>query len=150
MAVPYSRRTSCPIGGAPAGVTVAVVSTDNVFEGAEIAAGYATARPPVHPLIIDKVSEHLRLTDRLEQALDVGCGAGQSTRALLPLARRCTGLDPVEGMIQQATTVGSTARFVIARAEQLPVRSRSIELLTAGGSLDYADLDRFLPKPNGF
>jgi SAM-dependent methyltransferase len=125
---------------------LSVMAVENVFDSAETAAGYARARPPVHPPIIDKVSAHLRFTEPVATALDVGCGAGLSTRALLPIARNCVGIDPTPAMIQAATTVVPAACFLTGEAERLPIRSGSIELLTAGGSLNYVDLGLFFAE----
>ena len=61
-----------------------------------MAAGYATARPPVHPEVIVLVREDLQVTTPLDRGLDVGCGAGLSTKALQLIARNCVGIDPSE------------------------------------------------------
>jgi SAM-dependent methyltransferase len=118
----------------------------DLFGSPAMAAGYATSRPPVHPRIIERVAERLRLTDRVERALDVGCGAGLSTRPLQQIARRCFGIEPVEAMLQWAAKTAPEASFAVGRAEALPVRSQSINILTAAGSLNYADLNLFFPE----
>ncbi len=112
-----------------------------MFAGAEIALGYASARPPVHPLVIDKIATHLGLSSPIELAVDIGCGAGLSTSALVRIARRCIGFDPAVAMVRQAAVVAPQARVFVGRAEALPLKSRSVDLLTAAGSLNYADLD---------
>ena len=38
------------------------------------------------------------------------------------------------------------ASFLVGSAEALPFRSRSMDLVTAAGSLNWVDLDRFLPE----
>ncbi len=53
---------------------------------------------------------------RRRRAVDIGCGAGLRTAALAPYARHCIGMDP------------------------------AIDLLSAAGSLNYANLDRFFPE----
>jgi SAM-dependent methyltransferase len=100
----------------------------------------------VHPRVVERVRSHLRLERPLGRALDVGCGAGLSTRALGRLARHCTGVDPVAAMVRLGPEVAPEARFCVGRAEQLPARSGSIDLIGAAGSLNYADLDRFFPE----
>ena len=106
------------------------------FSDAAMAAGYATARPPVHPSVIGLLRAWRRGA-RVRIAADVGCGAGLSTRALLAIADRCVGFDPSEPMIRAARRVSPGARFVIASAEAMPLASGTIELLTAAGSLNY-------------
>jgi ubiquinone/menaquinone biosynthesis C-methylase UbiE len=106
--------------------------------------GYARARPPVHPYVVSRIRE--RLSNRVARALDVGCGAGLSTAPLTDLAEVCVGFDPFEPMVRQAKQTAPTASFVQAAAERLPYRDQSFDLITAAGSLNYADLDRFFPE----
>ena len=108
-----------------------------------LAAGYARSRPAVHPRVVDRVRRHLKLETPLPRGLDVGCGAGLSTRALGSIARHCVGVDPVAAMVALGDRVAPAARFCLGRAEQLPVRSGSVDLMSAAGSLNYTDLPRF-------
>jgi SAM-dependent methyltransferase len=113
----------------------------NPFSDAAVAAGYATARPLVHPRVIARLREWRRGAG-VEIAADIGCGAGASTRALLDIADRCLGFDPSESMIRAARCASSGAQFVVASAEAMPLASQTVELLTAAGSLNYVrDLD---------
>jgi ubiquinone/menaquinone biosynthesis C-methylase UbiE len=111
-----------------------------------LAAGYATARPPVHPLVIGMAARLLDLEDRVDLAIDIGCGSGLSTRPLDLLARRRVGLEPAESMLRWAGQVCPGASFVAGRAEQMPFRDRSANLLAAAGSLNYADVEAFFPE----
>ena len=120
-------------------------STD-VYQSTRLARGYAYDRPPVHPAIIAKLREHLQLTEPLARALDIGCGAGLSTAALETVAASVVGIEPVAPMLQFRAAVTTTAHFAVARAEQLPFAAQSFDLLTAAGSLNYADLSLFLPE----
>ena len=114
----------------------------SVYDSERLAAAYAFDRPPVHPQILRSA----RLAGRADQALDVGCGAGLSTAALAPLARRVTGLEPVPAMLAHRRTVAPHARFVIGQAERLPFAAGSFDLVTAAGSLNYADLPSALAE----
>ncbi len=111
-----------------------------------MAAGYAQARPAVHPHIISRVMSHLRIKVPVKRALDVGCGSGLSTKELAVIAQRSYGIDPVAAMVQQAGMVVPKASFVVGIAEALPFASASMNLITAAGSLNYADLTRFFPE----
>ena len=111
-----------------------------------MAAGYAQARPPVHPHVISRVVSHLRIKSRVKRALDVGCGSGLSTRELEAVAQKTYGIDPVSAMVQQAGVVAPKALFVVGVAENLPFASATMNLITAAGSLNYADLSRFFPE----
>ena len=121
------------------------MSADDVYESARMAVGYAFSRPPVHPRIIERICEDLRMRSPVARALEIGCGAGRSTAALEPLARRVVGLDPARGMLAHRRAVAPAASFVIGRAEQLPFAARSFDIVTAAGALNYVDLGLFLP-----
>jgi SAM-dependent methyltransferase len=118
----------------------------NPFGTSEMAAGYATSRPAVHPRVMEQVYEQLGRPGPFERALDVGCGAGVSTRALAGFARRRVGLEPFEAMLKRAPAIAPLAGFVAGAAETLPFRDRAFDLITAAGSLNYANLDRFFPE----
>jgi SAM-dependent methyltransferase len=108
----------------------------NVYDSERVAAAYAFDRPPVHPLILRSA----RLERRAGRALDVGCGAGLSTAALAPLAEHAIGLEPAPAMLAHSRAVAPQARFVIGAAERLPFGAGTFDLVTAAGSLNYADL----------
>jgi SAM-dependent methyltransferase len=118
----------------------------DLFGSPQMAAGYATWRPPVHPKIVDRIRDHLGLTEPVNRALDVGCGAGLSTKPLQQIARQCLGLEPVAAMTPWAVKTAPEAAFLVGRAEDLPLQSRSVDIITAAGSLNYTDLDRFFPE----
>ncbi len=123
-----------------------MAATSDVYQSARLARGYAYDRPPVHREIIAKLRDHLQLTERLPRALDIGCGAGLSTAALEAVAVSVFGIEPVAPMLQYRAVVTTKAHFAVARAEQLPFAAQSFDLLTAAGSLNYADLALFLPE----
>jgi SAM-dependent methyltransferase len=108
----------------------------SVYDSDRLAAAYAFSRPPVH----ERILPHARLDRRAEHALDIGCGAGLSTAALVPLARRVTGLEPAPTMLAYGRTVSPAAAFVVGAAETLPFPAGTFDLVAAAGSLNYADL----------
>jgi ubiquinone/menaquinone biosynthesis C-methylase UbiE len=118
-----------------------------VYAAEWLADGYTTSRPPVHSHILDRVAS-LGAVDPMALALDLGCGAGLSTIALQRrgIAHRVLGADPSQAMIRSARRHVEGASFVLAAAEALPVRSGSVGLLTAAGSLDYADIPAFFSE----
>jgi SAM-dependent methyltransferase len=117
----------------------------SLFADPRMAVGYASARPPVHQRVIDRARAWLGAS-RMGRAADVGCGAGLSTEPLIALADQCVGFDPAEAMVALARRRVPRARFVAGTAEAMPLASASVDLLTAAGSLNYADLDRFFPE----
>jgi len=108
----------------------------SVYDSERLAAAYAFDRPSVHPEFVRSAA----LSRQAGRALDVGCGAGLSTAALVPLARHVVGLEPVPAMLAHRRTVAPQAVFVIAEAERLPFAGASFDLIAAAGSLNYADL----------
>lgn len=119
----------------------------NPFDTGAMGAGYARSRPPVHPHIVRMIVESRNTGGELpRRALDVGCGAGLSTKALEGHARQRIGLEPAESMLGWTGEVAPGADFVVGTAEALPIESGSIDLMTAAGSLNYVNLDRFLPE----
>jgi SAM-dependent methyltransferase len=118
----------------------------NPFATQDLAAGYALARPAVHPLVIDRVARRLRPDPAATRVLDIGCGAGLSTTPLLGLARCVVGLEPAAVMLAHAAALVPGARFVVGTAEAMPFRPERFTLLTAAGSLNYAPLDRVFPE----
>jgi ubiquinone/menaquinone biosynthesis C-methylase UbiE len=107
-----------------------------------MAAGYARSRPPVHRRVLELALDRLGRTSTFRAALDIGCGAGVSTQALVGLAQRCIGLEPNVSMLRLA----AGAEFVAGAAEAIPLRHGSVDLITAAGSLNYADVERFFDE----
>jgi SAM-dependent methyltransferase len=114
----------------------------SVYDSERLAAAYASDRPLVHGQILRSA----RLSRQAGRALDVGCGAGLSTAALMPLARQVIGLEPVAAMLAHRRAVAPRARFVMGQAERLPFAARSFGLVAAAGSLNYAHLPSALAE----
>jgi SAM-dependent methyltransferase len=116
-----------------------------MYNSARLASGYAFSRPPVHPLVIERIVAHRILrARRITRALDVGCGAGRSTAALIPVAHTVVGVEPAAAMLAHRRAVAPGASFVVGRAEELPFANASFDLVTAAGSLNYTDRSRSL------
>lgn len=118
----------------------------SIYNSSRLAAGYAFRRPPVHRSIVRQIAIHSSVPATIGRALDVGCGAGLSTAALEPLARTVIGLEPVAGMLAHRRNVAPRALFLVGQAETLPFPDGTFDLLTAAGSVNYADLGLFLPE----
>lgn len=118
----------------------------NPFGTEDMAAGYATSRPAVHPRVIERVYGQLGRTEPFQLALDIGCGAGVSTKALTGFARERVGLEPMEAMLKWASRLVPGAGFVVGTAEAIPLRDHCADLITAAGSLNYANLELFSPE----
>ncbi|RMG21230.1 MAG: class I SAM-dependent methyltransferase [Bacteroidetes bacterium] len=95
---------------------------------------YAAYRPPLHAMILKNC-----LQDKApyRKGLDIGCGTGHSTMALLNYCRQLVGLDPSPDMIQNAQT-HPRIQYVLAHAGQTGLAENSFDLITFVGSLFYA------------
>ena len=94
---------------------------------------------------------HQLLADRPVTGLDTGCGTGRYTRLLrtvLPDRSRLIASDVSAAMLAQlkAGNHGHTVGVVplLAAAEQLPLRTASLDLITAFNCVHHFDLGRFL------
>ncbi|KAJ9144279.1 methyltransferase domain-containing protein [Pleurostoma richardsiae] len=134
----------------------------------EQGAAYAQNRRGYHPNLYKLVVNHHTSTGgQLDTILDVGCGPGIATRALAPHFAHAIGLDPSEGMIVTArslggqTSGGEPIRFEVSSAEELgsqldpPVHDSSVDLIVAATAAHWFDMSRFWPsaarvlKPGG-
>ena len=91
------------------------------------------------------------LPDRPVTGLDIGCGTGRYTRllrALLPDGSRLAASDVSAAMLAQlkAGNHGHAGGVVplLAAAEQLPLRTASLDVVTAFNCVHHFDLGRFL------
>jgi SAM-dependent methyltransferase len=78
--------------------------------------------------------------------LDLGAGTGKLTEQLAALGHRVVAADPLPAMLAKLTARVPGAAPVGATAERIPLRGRSVEVVTAGQSFHWFDLDRALPE----
>lgn len=115
----------------------------NYFDSPAVAARYAAARPRGHERILTLLKLYLERELPVARALDVGCGAGASTVALLPFARQVIGLDSSSFMLAQAPRpAGVTYRKGFAEA--LPFGTSEFDLVTVASAYHWFDHDCFL------
>ncbi len=91
---------------------------------------YSAYRPPLHALILSKILKGRHF----KTALDVGCGVGTSSLALVPYAKTVIGYDPSQAMIEKATP--HPAITYTSLVDELP---SSCDLVCFFGSLEYID-----------
>lgn len=115
------------------------------FDDRQAASQYERSRPFFHPPVIERIRSFLKLDGPVDRALDIGCGTGQSTRALRALATRVVGVDRSHPMLSEAARQAGLA-FVAARSEQLPFVSRSVDLVTVALAFHWFQQDRFLQE----
>lgn len=124
-----------------------------LFDYKRIAEGYAKDRPYLHGKVMKKLVERLNLTENYENGLDIGCGAGLSTRALGEICNHVTGTDISEEMIQAATALQEEEKYTfrISRAEDIfenadALGEAAYDIITAAGVMNWVDETEFLPS----
>ncbi|MFD7164631.1 class I SAM-dependent methyltransferase [Streptomyces violascens] len=115
---------------------------DSLFLGT--AAYYRRGRLPYAPGLAAVLATVLGLDGR-GRLIDVGCGPGTLALSLGPLFREVVGVDPDSGMIAEATRqaavcgMGTKARWVRARAEELPAGLGTFRVASFGQSFHWMD-----------
>lgn len=118
---------------------------DTLFEGS--AAYYRRGRLPYAPGLADLLAGVLR-PDGRGRLLDVGCGPGILALDLAHLFEEVVGVDPDRGMIAEAGRearrrgAAGKARWVRARAEELPAGLGRFGVATFGQSFHWMDRER--------
>ncbi len=115
----------------------------NFFAHATAAERYAAARPYFHPKAVQVLLEVTKQT-RFSSALDVACGTGMGTRALLEVCDAVTGCDLSPEMLAHARATVPHATFLEAPAEALPLPDSSVALVTTFLAFHWFDQARFL------
>ncbi|KAK3301742.1 S-adenosyl-L-methionine-dependent methyltransferase [Chaetomium strumarium] len=132
-------------------------------------ASYAQHRLDYHPRLYQLVLDHHNATGgRLDTLLDVGCGPGTAVRTLAPHFAHALGIDPSEGMIATARSLGGYCcsgsgstpekkepiRFEVSTVEELEmgisrdgtgIQEGSVDLLVAATAAHWFDMSVFWP-----
>jgi len=117
------------------------------FAFERVAEGYATHRPYYHPLVMNKIRQHINLQGKYNSGLDVGCGTGLSTIALKELSDNVIGIDGSEEMITVANTHDDEQiTYHHAPAEELPFDDESFNLITVCGAINWINRAQFFPE----
>jgi ubiquinone/menaquinone biosynthesis C-methylase UbiE len=119
------------------------VDSMNYFAYPTAAQRYAEGRPFFHPLAAKKIRAICCEHGRIDRALDVGCGTGQSTVALLDVADEIIGLDNSAEMLSYAPRL-ERIQYVRAQAEGMPFLEESFGLITVALAFHWLDPRKFL------
>lgn len=117
----------------------------NFFAHQTAAERYARWRPYFHPLVIEQIKTYLQSTEPVAQAVDVGCGTGQSTLALKAIAQAIIGVDLSPAMLAVAPQ-DPALRYIEAPAEAIPLPAGQTDLLTTSLAFHWFDQARFLAE----
>jgi len=116
----------------------------NLFVHKTTAERYAKSRPFFHPLVIKRIREFTG-RENFKHALDVGCGTGQSTTALLEIAERAVGIDISAEMLSQVPK-DSRLQFYQSPAETFPFENAAFDLITVGLAFHWFEREKFLSE----
>jgi ubiquinone/menaquinone biosynthesis C-methylase UbiE len=119
----------------------------NYFASCLSAERYAIGRPHFHANTIRHIIDNLKIEVKLNNALDVACGTGLSTIALLPIADNVFGTDLSEEMLKLA--VGKNQiNYQVSTAEEQPFQDNIFNLITVSSGLHWFNIDKFLTEAN--
>jgi SAM-dependent methyltransferase len=116
----------------------------NLFVHRSAAARYAAARPYFHPLVIERFAEFTKVP-WVRRALDIGCGTGQSARALAAIADQVEAIDISPEMISAAES-HERVHFRVSPAEQTPFEDSKFDLATVGLAFHWFDQAAFFEE----
>lgn len=116
------------------------------FDSKRIARGYVN-RPWLHKQVMEQYIKDNTLSKKLSHGLDVGCGAGLSTKALRLICDDVTGTDISPAMIEVCKEQyhgNSSYDFYVAKAEETEIPKEKYDIVTAAGMANWVDRDLFL------
>jgi len=114
---------------------------DRALSFAGVADAYDRARPSYPRAAV----EWLTGRDPLS-VLELGAGTGKLTDTLLELGHDVLATDPLDEMLQHLRLRHPDCRTAVASAEEVPVASRSVDVVIAAQAFHWFDLDRALPE----
>jgi len=120
------------------------VTVTNPFSSEPVVHRYVRGRPYYHRFALDLAVRRLGI-DRVGVAVDLGCGTGLSTRALSEVADRIIACDLSPAMLRAADR-GPRTHYLVAGAEQLPIRAGIADLVTIAAALHWFDQPRVFPE----
>lgn len=115
----------------------------NYFSPHSAAERYAKGRPDFHANTIQHIRVYLQLNEPVAKALDIACGTGLSTKALLEIAKKVNGTDISEEMLKRAP-MPETIQYQLALAEKQPFADHSFELITVSSGVHWFNIEAFL------
>ena len=80
------------------------------------------------------------------RVLELGAGTGLLTTDLVALGHDVLATDPLEPMLRHLSTRLPGVRTAIASAEQIPLPSRSVDVVVSAQAFHWFDLERALPE----
>ncbi len=120
---------------------------------------YASHRRGYHDKLYEFVVQyHASSGGQFDTLVDIGCGPGLAIRDLAPQFTHAIGLDPSEGMVSTARSLGGVSsgsepiRFEVSSAEELgsnlspAIPDGSVDLLIAATAAHWFNMSAFFPR----
>lgn len=103
---------------------------------------YSAYRPPLHDIILKKC-----IPEKENHAigLDIGCGTGQSSKALTQFCDKVVAIDPSTSMLEKAI-YHSHVEYQNYDGQRLKFENNSFDIITFAGSLYYAKSQKLLDE----
>lgn len=115
----------------------------NYFSPKNTAERYAKGRPFFHRNTVKHIREYIQIANKFENALDVACGTGLSTNALLDIAENVFGTDISDEMLKLVLNP-KEIKYSKAFAENLLFENDYFDIITVSSGVHWFDIDKFL------
>jgi SAM-dependent methyltransferase len=135
------NSSSEPLAPEPVQPHPVVAQPAQALSFAAVADAYDRARP-TYP----KEAAGWLVDSDFAHVLELGAGTGKLTEQLDLLGHRVIATDPLAPMLRHLVRRLPRPRSVLATAEQIPLRSRSVDVVVAAQAFHWFDLDRALPE----
>jgi ubiquinone/menaquinone biosynthesis C-methylase UbiE len=119
----------------------------NFFDPKTAAERYSRGRPDFHINTIKRIKDFLHIGIKLDKALDIACGTGLSSKALLEIATNVYATDASQQMLDFALQT-KEIKYSIAPAEQQPFADNEFDIVTVCSGIHWFDIDKFLKEAN--
>lgn len=115
------------------------------FDSWRIAEGYRK-RPWLHKQVMEQIKKDCGIINNFKNGLDVGCGAGLSTKGLKLICEKVTGTDISPEMINicKHLYTDKAYHFYVAKAEETIIPMEKYDIMTAAGVINWVDREKFL------
>jgi len=119
----------------------------NYFDYQEAAKRYKKGRPAIHSLVVEKIKTKINIEKKLTTCLDIACGTGLLTKALLEISEAVIGLDNSREMLSQVEQ-DDRIKYVYGAAEDLENIKGIVDLITVSSAFHWFNQKAFLRSCN--
>jgi ubiquinone/menaquinone biosynthesis C-methylase UbiE len=117
------------------------MAMDTALYSDHIAQHYAAYRPPLHQVILERILGNTHYPC----GLDIGCGTGQSSLALLPFCKEIIAIDPSKDMLAKAIA-NKAIEYGYFDKVHLDFKDQYFDIITLAGSLFYGKSQQLLDE----